>query len=329
MFRFSNQYELSEVGMFIDSLLGVAREYHGVPTIDAGMTDYTAANVLNYLTGQAQVPALPSVYLGLFTTAPTSDAAVTGATEVTGGSYARVQVAGTATTNNTTSSSSNVLHFASVPAWLVTGMYIRDVTTPSAITVGTYISTTGSGVVNMSANAAATVGGTDVIVFSAFAPAVASSGSEPAVTPSYSQNTSAIITFVQATANWGTVVAWGLFDGLSGGNNLTWDFLGNYKWIPFTMTLASPGVVTTDVGNAYPNSTAVVMTDKPSGGTFPTTGGSLAGILTTAGLSGATFNVGVNTTGAGEGLIRQVLQQSIPINVQASFATGTFTIYAA
>jgi len=62
---------------------------------------------------------------------------------------------------------------------------------------------------------------------------------------------------------------------------------------------------------------------------FPTTGGSFAGILTTAGLSGATFNVGVNTTAAGEGLIRQVLQQSIPINVQASFATTTFTIYAA
>ena len=154
MFRFSNQYELSEVGMFIDSLLGVAREYHGVPTIDAGMTDYTAANVLNYLTGQAQVPALPSVYLGLFTTAPTSDAAVTGATEVTGGSYARVQVAGTATTNATTSSSSNVLHFAATPAWLVNGMYIRDVTTSAAITVGSYISTTGTGVVNMNQNAA-------------------------------------------------------------------------------------------------------------------------------------------------------------------------------
>ena len=329
MFRFSNQYELSEVGMFIDSLLGVAREYHGVPTIDAGMTDYTAANVLNYLTGQAQVPALPSVYLGLFTTAPTSDAAVTGATEVTGGSYARVQVAGTATTNATTSSSSNVLHFASTPAWLVNGMYIRDVTTPAAITVGSYISTTGTGVVNMNQNAASTVGSSDVLTFSAFAPSVASTGTEPSVTPAYSTNTGAIITFVQATANWGTATSWGLFDGVTGGNCLTWDFLGNYKWIPFTMTLASPGVVTTDATNAYPNSTSVVMTNKPSGGVFPTTGGSLAGILTTAGLSGATFNVGVNTTGAGEGLIRQVLQQSIPINVQASFATTTFTLYAA
>ena len=329
MFRFTDQYGLADIGMFVNSLFPAPAEYHGVPTIDAGLTDYTAENVLNYLTGQAQMPSLPSVYLALFTTAPTSDAAVTGAVEVTGGSYARVQIAGTAATNNTTSSSSNVLHFATVPTWLVGGMSIRDVTTPSAITVGTTISGTGTGVVNMSANAAATVGNGDTIVFSAFAPAVASAGSEPSVTPAYAQNTGSIITFIQATANWGTVVAWGLFDGVTGGNCLTWDYLGNYKWIPFTMTLASPGVITTDSTNAYPNGTSVVMTNKPSGGVFPTTGSSLAGILTTAGLSGATFNVGVNTTGAGEGLIRQVLQQSIPINVQASFATSTFTIYAA
>ena len=51
---------------------------------------------------------------------------------------------------------------------------------------------------------------------------------------------------IAATAAWGTVVAWGLFDALTSGDNLWWDWLGNYKWIPFTMTAASPGVVTTD-----------------------------------------------------------------------------------
>jgi len=40
---------------------------------------------------------------------------------------------------------------------------------------------------------------------------------------------------------------------------------------------------------------------------FPTTSGSLAGLLTTAGLSGATFNVGVNTTGAGEGYEARII----------------------
>lgn len=47
-----------------------------------GLSDYSAENVLNYITGRASLPSLPSVYVGLFTAAP-SDAG-SGGTEVSG-----------------------------------------------------------------------------------------------------------------------------------------------------------------------------------------------------------------------------------------------------
>lgn len=70
-----------------------------------------------------------------------------------------------AATNGATASGNNTLHFASVPAWVVLGMLIYDIDTPSAIPAGTtVVSTTGTTVV-MSANAAgAGVGSGDNIV---------------------------------------------------------------------------------------------------------------------------------------------------------------------
>jgi hypothetical protein len=296
-------------------------------TRDAGMSDYEAQNVLNYVTGQLIVPALPAVYLALFTTAPTSDAG-TGGTEVSGGSYARVQIAGSAATNNTTASGNATLHFASTPAWIVAGMSVRDVTAPSVIPASTTVlSTTGTTVV-MSANATGGgVGNGDTIVFSAFAPAAASTGNpEPNTLPATAATTNAIITFAQATASWGTVTSFGLYDASSSGNLLAWDYLGNFKWIPFTCSNASPGVLTCDAtADAPANSSTIVVTQK-YGGTLPTTGGSWSGTLTTANLSGATFTAGVNTTSIGGGLFRQVTTQAIANNVTASFAAGALVL---
>ena len=72
----------------------------------------------------------------------------------------------------------------------------------------------------------------------------------------------------------------------------------------------------------------MVVTSK-YGATLPTTAGSFSGILTTAGLSANTFNVGVNTTSTGGGQVRQVTQQVIPANVTASFSAATFTLSVA
>jgi hypothetical protein len=47
----------------------------------AGLSDYLAEAVLNFVTGGSPMPALGSRYLALFTAAPTADAG-TGGTEV-------------------------------------------------------------------------------------------------------------------------------------------------------------------------------------------------------------------------------------------------------
>lgn len=293
----------------------------------AGLSDYTGQNLLNYISGQAAMPSLPSVYLALFTTAPTSDAG-TGGTEVSGTGYARVQVAGSLTTNGTTASGNNTLHFASVPAWIETGMTIRDATSSSVISAGTTVASTTGTTVVMSANATGGgVGGTDVITFSAFAASSASSGSEPATSPASVTNSSATITFPQAGGSWGTVTSFALMDASSSGNMLAWDYLGNYKWIPFSCTSASPGVLTVPA-HGFTNGDPVVVTSK-FGGTLPTTGGSWSGALTVASASTDTFTAGVNTTGSGDGQVRKILQQPISINVTASFSASQLTITAA
>lgn len=289
----------------------------------AGDSDYSAQAELNWKSGQAAMPALGNRFLALYTTAPTSDAG-TGGTEVTGGSYARVQCAGQATTNGTTASGNPTLHFAATPAWIVAGMTITDITAPSVIPAGTTVLSTAGTTVTMSANATgAGVGGTDVINFSQWPASTASSGSEPATTPAQATN-GGIITFALSTASWGTATSFGLYDALTSGNLITWDFLGNFKWLPFTCTSASPGVLTSNA-HGYSNSDPVVVTSK-FGGILPTTGGSWSGVLTVASVTTDTFTAGVNTTGTGDGQVRKILQQVIPNNNTVSFAASTLTL---
>lgn len=294
----------------------------------SGLSDYFEQNMLNYLAGSLAMPALPAVFLALYTTAPTSDAG-TGGTEVTGGSYARQQIAGSLTTNNTTANGNATLHFAAtVPSWIVAGMLIRDATSSSVIPANTTVVSTTSTTVVMSNNAAgAGVGNGDVITFSAFAAASASSGNEPSTTPGSIVNTNATITFPQATLSWGTVTSFGLYDAVSSGNLLAWDYLGNFKWLPFSCTSASPGVLTSPA-HGYSNGDSVAVTTK-YGGTLPTTAGSWAGLLTVANVTTDTFTAGVNTTSTGDGEVRKVTQQSIPANVTASFSTSQLTISSA
>jgi hypothetical protein len=143
-------------------------------------------------------------------------------------------------------------------------------------------------------------------------------GTEPLTSPATTSN-SATITFPTATANWGTVVAFGLFDNLATGNLLAWDYLGNNKWLPCTISSASPGVFTSP-SHGYANGTSVVVTQKYGSGTL--TNGTFSGLLTVAGAATDTFNVGVNTTATGDALVRALTQQAIGTGVQASFTGG-------
>jgi hypothetical protein len=201
-------------------------------------------------------------------------------------------------------------------------MNVYDLTNSQQIgTVLTYTGTT----LTLTGNASHTgSGSTDSLQFSAFPASSASTGTEPAVTAANVTNTNATITFAQATASWGTVIFFGVYDALTSGNYFGGDYIGNNKWFPFSCTSASPGVLTVDQTTDAPaNGTPCIVTAK-FGGTLPT--GTWTGVLTSAGLSGATFNLGVNTSSIGGGLVRQITQQSIPTNVTASFSTSTLTL---
>lgn len=289
----------------------------------AGLSDYSAQAVLNWEAGVQPMPSLSNRFLALFTTAPTSDAG-TGGTEVSGGSYARVQVAGTVAATASFTTSSSTISVGSGNSWIVAGMNVYDTTNSQQIgTVQSYAGTT----LTLTGNAShASSGSADNLQISAWPAASASSGNEPSTTPASVTNSNAIISFAQASASWGTVTSWGLYDASTSGNLITWDYLGSFKWIPFSCTNASPGVLTADTAADAPaNSSSIVVTSK-FGGTLPTTGGSWAGLLTTANLSGATFTAGVNTTSIGGGQFRQVGSQAIANNVTASFSTSTFTL---
>lgn len=274
-----------------------------------------------------------SRFLALFTTAPTGDGG-TGGTEVSGTSYARVQFAGnlTAAASFTTSSTTLTLS-ATAPAWLLalgtngSGVSVYDITAGAFI--GTVSSISGTTVTLTAAAAHASSGSADSLQFSAFGLATASSGTEPNVTPASITNGAQINFATAGSGGWGTVVSFGSYDAITGGNFYADDYLGSFKWIPFTCTSASPGVFTTDSSADAPaNGSSVVVTAK-FGGTLPTTSGSFAGLLTTAGLSANTFNVGVNTTSIGAGQFRQVTSQSIPSGVTSFWPASSLTFTSA
>lgn len=114
-------------------------------------SDYLEAAVLNHVFGATSYSAPGTLYVALFTAAPSDSG---GGTEVTGGSYARVAV-----TNNTTNF-------------------------PNA------------------------------------------SGTSPT-----SKSNGTTITFPTASASWGTVVAFGIFDASSSGNLICWADLTANKTI--------------------------------------------------------------------------------------------------
>ena len=136
-----------------------------------------------------------------------------------------------------------------------------------------------------------------------------------------------LIQFATATADWGTVVGFGIYDALTSGNLLISDWLGNYAWSPFSCTLASPGVLTVPA-HGFANGDSVVVASE-FGGTLPTTGGSWSGVKTVANVTTDTFTAGVNTTGTGSGLVRKTVSQSNPRGVQFQFPIGNLTAFAA
>jgi hypothetical protein len=311
-----------------------------------GFPDYYAQRLLNDVTGAQPISTSgTSRYLGLWTTAPTGDAGATGATEVSGAGYARVQVAGALTAASAPSTGSATFTLAStVPAWLLalgtngSGCNVYDLTNGKQI--GTVSSISGT-TVTLTGNAANNgSGASDSIQFSAFGLASASSGAEPGTTAANATN-GAQINFAQATGTWGSVPAWFLNDALTSGNYLFWDYLGNYAWQAASVSSASPGVFTSHAHGLAVNDNCVVSVK--AGGALPGfAAGNFTGPLTVAHAATDTFDVktsggtAVNTNATGDVMFRKITGdgagnagQSIPANVTFNIPAGNAILAAA
>jgi|SRR4051812_41839836 hypothetical protein len=138
--------------------------------------------------------------------------------------------------------------------------------------------------------------------------------------PSTNSNLTDII-WPSASSAWGTILAVGAYDALNAGNLLWWDYLGNFPWLPFTCSSATPGVITCPQHGYSAGDTVVVSTEY--GGTLPNTAGSWAGLLTAASAGTDTFNVGINTTSTGNGTVRKVTGIAVSAGQAPRLAGGT------
>lgn len=156
----------------------------------------------------------------------------------------------------------------------------------------------------------------------------AASGSAPSSTTNANS-----ITFPTSTGSWGTIIAFGIYDALTTGNLLAWDYLGNFSWLPATVSSASPGVLTAKT-HGFSVSDSVVFTTE-YGGTAPSFSASnFTGLLVVAHTATDTFDVtnsavAVNTSSTGSGMARKVSSQAIASGITAVFNAAALTITSA
>lgn len=135
--------------------------------------------------------------------------------------------------------------------------------------------------------------------------------------------------FPQASANWGTVVGFGLYDSLAAGNLLYFDYLGAAAKLPFAAdamsnTIESPG-------HGFVNGDRVVVSTE-FGGALP--GGlAEATLYYVVGAAAAAFQVSPTTGGAavdlttgGSGYVQRVTPKQIDSGDQFKFPAGQLTV---
>jgi hypothetical protein len=218
-----------------------------------GLSDYSAEAQLNWLTGKLAVPALPTVYLALFTAAGTDDGS--GFTEPAGASYARV---------------------ATSPA--------------------DWSAASGTG-------------------------------------PSGNQNGGAFV-FPTPTEDWGSVLAFGLYDQQVGGNLLFSSFLGGFRWQPAYVAQGTPGTFNVSA-HGFIIGDKLIFSTEICGHAPALSQSNLNGLLTVAHAPTAdTFDVTsgggvVNVSASGGGTVLKVAVQSVLAGITVSFAAGNLTLLAA
>jgi hypothetical protein len=154
-------------------------------------------------------------------------------------------------------------------------------------------------------------------------------GSPSGTAPSQISNSNTL-TFPTATASWGSIIAFGLYDALSGGNLLAWDFFGNYAWLPATVSAASAAVITAKAHGFVAGELVEWTTEY--GGINPTFSQSnFTGPLTVASPTTDTFTVtngatAVNTSATGNGMVRKLVAQTVASGAAAAFPAGSLIL---
>ena len=134
------------------------------------------------------------------------------------------------------------------------------------------------------------------------------------------------INFPLATSAWNNIIAFGIYDALTAGNLQAWDYFGNFPWRPTTVGIGTPALFT-QPQHGYLAGDQVIWTLE-YGGLAPA-GGPLTGLMNVVAPTTDTFNVGVNTTGTGDGQVRKVLSQTVQSGLQPIFAPGSFVVSSA
>src|SRR5262252_8765669 len=147
----------------------------------------------------------------------------------------------------------------------------------------------------------------------------AASGSGPST-----KSNNATISFPLGTTAGANIIAVGLYSLASGGNLGWWNWMGSYPWQPATFSAASPSIITLPA-HGFANGDSVVMSSEiGSEGTTPP--GFLTGLLTVAGVTTDTFNVGVNAPNTGGIMLRKVVPQTVIANMTVQFTTGQIVL---
>jgi len=139
------------------------------------------------------------------------------------------------------------------------------------------------------------------------------------------------ITFPTASASWGTIIAWGLYDAATAGNLIAWDYMGNFNWLPATVSLASPGVITSPAHGYSVGNTVIFSTEY--GGVAPSFSASnFTGQLVLAHAATDTFDVtnastAVNTSSTGDGSVRKILPTVVGTGATPSYGSGALALY--
>lgn len=137
------------------------------------------------------------------------------------------------------------------------------------------------------------------------------------------------ITFPDATANWGTILAWATFDASSAGNMLWWGWLGTGAEAPGTAAAATDAF--TSYAHGFANGDQVML-QAPEGGALPT-GVSANTAYWVVGATTDTFQLSttqggsaINLTADGEFSAYKIQTKTVNSGDGFKFNTGNLTL---